>query len=157
MHSDIVNRYWNMLSNVELKQDDNPGTSLSHVKWMIAELRKPKNFGKQNRWLGFIQYALISAGLTTVEAERNFTRPYFTSDANDKNSLQCIVCDTLVETFTEMHPVDALHFRGHGHYGTTVFDPMYGTSLDICVCDSCLLINKTKIYGTGRKHLDEEV
>ena len=32
---------------------------------------------KMNRWLGYIQGQLISWGLTTVEDERNWTRPLF--------------------------------------------------------------------------------
>lgn len=32
---------------------------------------------KLNRWLGYIQGVLIVWGLTTVEAERDFTRPLF--------------------------------------------------------------------------------
>jgi len=67
-----------MLAEVELRQEDEPGTSIEHVKWMVSELRIPKEIGKHNRWLGFIQYALISHGYTSTTAERNFTRPYFT-------------------------------------------------------------------------------
>lgn len=33
--------------------------------------------GKANRWLGFIQGCMIMRGMTTVQAERDFTRPYF--------------------------------------------------------------------------------
>lgn len=32
---------------------------------------------KLNRWLGYIQGSLIQWGITSVEAERNFTRPMF--------------------------------------------------------------------------------
>lgn len=32
---------------------------------------------KLNRWLGYIQGTLIAEGFTTVEAERNWTRPLF--------------------------------------------------------------------------------
>lgn len=32
---------------------------------------------KLNRWLGYIQGCLIERGYTTVEDERNFTRPLF--------------------------------------------------------------------------------
>lgn len=32
---------------------------------------------KLNRWLGYIQGVLIAWGVTTVEAERDFTRPLF--------------------------------------------------------------------------------
>lgn len=46
---------------------------------MLGELRNPMEWGKANRWLGFIQRSLIAAGLTTVQAERDFTRPLFAS------------------------------------------------------------------------------
>lgn len=78
IHEDIISRYEHMLLDIEAKQEDNPGTSLPHIKWMLTELRKEKEWGKHNRWLGFIQYGLIINGLTTVGAERDFTRPYFT-------------------------------------------------------------------------------
>lgn len=32
---------------------------------------------KLNRWLGYIQGVLIERGITTVEAERDWTRPLF--------------------------------------------------------------------------------
>lgn len=32
---------------------------------------------KANRWLGFVQGVVITAGLTSIEIERDFTRPYF--------------------------------------------------------------------------------
>jgi hypothetical protein len=70
--------------------------------------------------------------------------------------MSCVICKKFVETMNEFHPVGGLHFRGHGHYGTTVFDPMDGTSLDICICDECLLEHKTNIYGNGRHHLDSD-
>lgn len=33
--------------------------------------------GKANRWLGYIQGIVIAGGLTTVAAEREYTRPLF--------------------------------------------------------------------------------
>ena len=32
---------------------------------------------KANRWLGFVQGVVISAGLATIDGERDFTRPLF--------------------------------------------------------------------------------
>lgn len=32
---------------------------------------------KLNRWLGYVQGCLIERGLTSIEAERNWTRPLF--------------------------------------------------------------------------------
>lgn len=87
--TEIIDRYWNMLSDIEPKQEDDPGTSIPHIKWMISELRKDKEIGKQN-WLGFIQYALIINGYTSVTEERNFTRPFFT---NDPNKHICTFCE----------------------------------------------------------------
>lgn len=31
-------------------------------------------------------------------------------------------------------------FHTGGHYGSTVFDPMDGTSLELNICDKCLLV-----------------
>jgi hypothetical protein len=36
-------------------------------------------------------------------------------------------------------PYDGLAFQSQGHYGSTVFDPMDGTYLEINICDECLL------------------
>ena len=80
---EIIDRYWNMLADVELRQEDDPGTSISHIKWMVSELRIPKEIGKHNRWLGFIQHGLIIHGYTTTTEERNFTRPFFTKTQTD--------------------------------------------------------------------------
>lgn len=37
---------------------------------------------KVNRWLGYIQGILITINLTTIEDQRNFTRPYLTEHRN---------------------------------------------------------------------------
>lgn len=31
-------------------------------------------------------------------------------------------------------------FSTHGHYGSTVFDPMDGSSLELNICDKCLIV-----------------
>lgn len=36
-------------------------------------------YDKANRWVGFIQGVLIANGITTVENERDYTRPLFQS------------------------------------------------------------------------------
>jgi hypothetical protein len=67
----------------------------------------------------------------------------------------CIVCKKELRDLSSdtgedsVHPVDGLHFRTYGHYGSTVFDPMDGTYLDIVVCDECILANTTLVSGTG--------
>lgn len=77
MPQEVIDRYLNMLSNVEARQEDEPGTGLHHLKWMLGELTKDRPWGKQRGWLGFIQYGLVINGITTVTAERDFTRPIF--------------------------------------------------------------------------------
>lgn len=56
--------------------------------------------------------------------------------------LACIVCrgelENLMEGAGGIQPMHGLEFVSHGHYGSTVFDPMDGTSLRVCICDECL-------------------
>lgn len=84
MPPEITNRYLDMLSDIESKQENDPGTELHHLKWMINELTNDRPWGKQRGWLGFIQYGLIDKGYTTVQAERDFTRPFFSKLDNMK-------------------------------------------------------------------------
>lgn len=56
-------------------------------------------------------------------------------------------------TKVEVHPMDGLHFRTYGHYGSTVFDPMDGAYLDIAICDDCVMKNIDKVRGNGVKSL----
>lgn len=55
---------------------------LSHAYWMCDECLKHTtshwSIDKKSRWLGFVQCVLIMHGITTLEAERNITRPWFT-------------------------------------------------------------------------------
>lgn len=79
--------YSKMLKNkgiIPKEETNSGGTSLPHVYWMLETLKENienKNHkfdeGKVSRWLGFIQAILILNDLTTVEKERNFTRPLF--------------------------------------------------------------------------------
>lgn len=59
--------------------------SFSHLHWMCDEcihtlLTTPEDFpvDKYSRWLGFIQGVVICKGYSSVEKERNITRPWFT-------------------------------------------------------------------------------
>ena len=63
-------------------------THPEHLLWMCnfcaARVRDDghgMNVSKYSRWLGFIQGCLISSGRTTVEAERDRTRPWFKDQA----------------------------------------------------------------------------
>jgi hypothetical protein len=38
-----------------------------------------------------------------------------------------------------LQPVDGLAFNSPGHYGTSVFDPMDGSHLEIAICDDCVV------------------
>lgn len=79
IHNDILNRYDNMIEEFTILQQPVPGTDQRHLRWMLHEMLEGKITGtKAHRWLAFIQGVLIMKGYTTVTAERNFTRPYFT-------------------------------------------------------------------------------
>ncbi len=53
---------------------------------------------------------------------------------------QCVRCDKKMENLMDdgLQPSGGLAFRTHGHYGSTEFDPMDGSWIDICLCDDCL-------------------
>lgn len=59
--------------------DNGVGTTHpNHLLWMCEFcLTNDMPVDKYSRWLGFIQGCLISKGWTTVEIERNRTRPWF--------------------------------------------------------------------------------
>lgn len=55
-----------------------PGYTYPHLRWMLAEIKSGRVSGeKSHRWLGFIQGVLIREDHFSVNAERDFTRPYF--------------------------------------------------------------------------------
>ena len=67
----------------------------------------------------------------------------------------CIVCNTEVENWdiaypegdSQVHPIDGTAFRTYGHYGSSVFDPMDASYLDIVVCDPCLRSRMERTYS----------
>jgi hypothetical protein len=62
-------------------------------------------------------------------------------------ALPCIVCGTELESFRDPNqPLGGLAFATKGHYGSTVFDAMDGSTLEITICDACL----TKAMAAGR-------
>lgn len=71
----------------------------------------------------------------------------------------CIVCNTEVENLdiaypdnaVQVHPIGGTVFRTYGHYGSTVFDPMDGSYLEIVVCDSCLKDRLDRTYDFNQK------
>lgn len=57
------------------------------------------------------------------------------------SDLHCISCPTTMLNFmgSKGHqPDNGLSFVSYGNYGSTVFDPMDGTYIQIAVCDECL-------------------
>ncbi len=57
--------------------------------------------------------------------------------------LNCIVCNKELEPALpepeHNQPYGGTSFTSQGHYGSTVWDPMDGSSLEINVCDECLV------------------
>ena len=58
----------------------------------------------------------------------------------------CMICAKEVENWdeaypegnTKIHPIGGTVFRTYGHYGSTVFDPMNATYMEIVICCDCL-------------------
>lgn len=74
----------NAVNHTALENGD--PTDLEHLLWMcnfclpnIRDDGRGMDTAKYSRWLGYVQGCLICKGITTVEAERNRTRAWFTS------------------------------------------------------------------------------
>jgi uncharacterized protein (DUF2225 family) len=76
----------------------------------------------------------------------------------------CIVCNTELENLDiaypddneKVHPIDGTVFRTYGHYGSTVFDPMDASYLEIVVCDRCLQSRLERTYnGVDKEYKNE--
>lgn len=79
----LENKGVSPVNHTALKEGDT--TSLEHLLWMclhcIPRIRddgKGFSVDKYSRWLGYVQGCLICKGITTVEIERNRTRPWLT-------------------------------------------------------------------------------
>jgi hypothetical protein len=58
----------------------------------------------------------------------------------------------------EVHPMNGLHFLTRGHYGSTIFDPIVtDETLDVAICDLCIMKNLDKVRGTGKEQLENTV
>ena len=71
-------------SKNEAETENGDPTALCHLRWMcehcavqVRDDGQGYNDAKYSRWLGYIQGCLIMHGITTVEDERNRTRPWF--------------------------------------------------------------------------------
>lgn len=55
----------------------------------------------------------------------------------------CLKCNTELDDVQGgspyIQPMGGLAFLTYGHYGSTIFDPMDGSWIEIAVCDECLL------------------
>jgi hypothetical protein len=71
------------------------------------------------------------------------------SEMIERATLNCFRCDRLLNNITPsgVQPVDGLAFHSYGHYGTSYFDPLDGTCIQIAVCDECLEDRAACIIG----------
>jgi hypothetical protein len=53
----------------------------------------------------------------------------------------CIACRREMQNLMgrQLQPVGGVAFSSPGHYGSTAFDPMDCSTLEIAVCDECLI------------------
>jgi hypothetical protein len=56
------------------------------------------------------------------------------------SSCVCVVCGTVLENIGDpgFQPLRGLAFSTRGHYGSSFFDPMDATYLEIVICDECM-------------------
>ena len=67
--------------------------------------------------------------------------------------LNCIMCSVWLENWgvypphkNVVHPIGGTAFRTYGNYGSSVFDPMDASYLDIVICDKCLKDRMEHVY-----------
>lgn len=81
IHNYIITKYKALLIPLPTHKELVPGvpqTTPHHLWNMLTSIELEDVYAdKAHRWLGFVQAILIVAKLTTVDAERNFTREYF--------------------------------------------------------------------------------
>lgn len=58
-----------------------------------------------------------------------------------RDPLPCAICKKELEAITpgNNHADDANAFRAHGQYGSTKFDPVDGSWLEVNICDECFV------------------
>lgn len=74
---------------------------------------------------------------------------------NSDPTLPCLMCGKLLKSVLPSpdvnQPMGGTSFTTQGHYGSTLFDPMDGTRLELNVCDPCLLERRDRV-----DHLDRD-
>lgn len=78
----VFRRYYEMIQGATAKFPESDQCEKAHLihlcnMAMAGIAMKDLPYGKLCRWLGFIQGVLCCMGVTTVQAERDFTRPIF--------------------------------------------------------------------------------
>lgn len=78
------------------------------------------------------------------------------------NTISCFSCDKELENLVygsvEVHPQGGLHFSSQGHYGSTIFDPVgLNLSIEIAICDECVMRKMDRIRGSGKETLENDV
>ena len=74
-------------------------------------------------------------------------------DNDTKGPSPCAFCGRTFDCAANHEAFETVPYAGtlfysHGHYGSTAFDPMDGTKLEIAICDECLFT----AANTGRAH-----
>ena len=81
VHKNLAQRYVHMMDRTHnITTDDNHPFSLHNLRWMcntIIEHGETWPIDKVGRWLGYIQAGMIMHELTSVNTERDFSRPLF--------------------------------------------------------------------------------
>ena len=54
--------------------------------------------------------------------------------------MNCFKCEKELQSLDTYQPDRAVTFAAEGQYGSTVFDPMDGSFLEIHICDDCLVL-----------------
>lgn len=77
----------------------------------------------------------------------------------EKTKIPCALCGSELENVQSPvnQPYGALALRSEGHYGTTSFDPMDGSYLELNVCDECVkrLRDESKIIHVSADGSEE--
>lgn len=74
---------------------------------------------------------------------------------SDTAFVRCVMCDKELrncgDPFSENQPVEGTAFRSYGHYGSTAFDAMDGSWIEVNFCDPCLRAASVRLrVGMGR-------
>jgi len=58
--------------------------------------------------------------------------------ASEEDFVHCICCEDALDVIDYLHPKCGTYFVTYGNYGSTVFDPIDGSTMTIFVCNTCL-------------------